>query len=305
MRVAVTGATGLIGRALVNALEDRGDAVVALSRDAERARDMLGDGVDIHPWPEPTLDQPPTAAIEQADAIVHLLGEPVAQRWSAAAKRRIRDSRVLSTQRLVEALQELPRDARPATLVSQSAVGDYGARGDEPVDESTPAATDFLAEVTAEWERAAQAAPSGIRVALTRTGVVLAAHGGALQKMLLPFRLGLGGPAGSGRQYMPWIHLRDMVGALLHVLDDERAVGPVNVTAPDPVTNREFSRTLGRVLHRPAVLPAPAPAMRLLFGEMATVILTGQRAVPARLTELSYSFSFAELEPALADLLRG
>jgi uncharacterized protein (TIGR01777 family) len=305
VRVAVTGATGLIGRAVVNALAARGDTVLALSRDAARARTRLGEGIEVHEWPDPTTAPPPAAAIEQADAIINLLGEPIAQRWSESARQRILDSRILSTRRLVEALEALPRDARPAALISQSAVGYYGPRGEEPVDEAAAAGNDFPAQVTAEWERAAQSAPSGVRVVLTRTGLVLASNGGALEKMLPPFRLGLGGPLGSGRQYMPWIHLDDTVGGLLHVLDDERASGPVNLTAPEPVTNRDFSRTLGRVLHRPAVLPVPAPALKLLFGEMATILLTGQRAVPARLHELGYLFQYRELAPALEDVLGG
>lgn len=303
MRVAVTGATGLIGSALVRALQARGDEVVALTRDAERGRAVLGDQLELQAWPSPQQASPPTAALEGADAVVHLLGEPVAQRWTEAAKREIRDSRVLATRSLVAGLAALPDERRPKLLVSQSATGYYGPRGEEPLDESAPPGEDFLAGVTVSWEREALAAAPGARVALTRTGVVLSPSGGALAKMLPPFRLGIGGPVAGGRQYVPWIHLDDVVGALVHCLEDRSASGPLNLTAPHPVTNAELSRTLGRVLHRPAVLPVPGAALRLMYGEMASIILTGQRVIPGRLQELGYAFRYAELEPALRDVL--
>jgi uncharacterized protein (TIGR01777 family) len=283
VRVAITGGTGLIGSALVRELRARGDEVLALTRDRQRARRSTGDEIELHEWRDPEHEPPPAAALEHADAVVHLLGEPMAQRWSDAAKREIRDSRVLSTRSLAAGLAELPDGIGPSVLVSQSATGYYGPRGPEPVDEDAPPGEDFLASVTTQWEREALAAAGRIRVVVTRTGVVLARHGGALQKMLPPFKLGVGGPVAGGRQYVPWIHLGDVVGALIHCATDARATGPVNLTAPAPATNAEFSRALGRVLHRPAVLPVPALALRLLYGEMATVVLTGQRAVPARL----------------------
>jgi uncharacterized protein (TIGR01777 family) len=303
MRVTVTGATGLIGRALVAALRDRGDAVVALSRDPARARAVLGAAVEVHRWADPELEAPPAPALEGSDAVVHLLGEPIAQRWTAAVKRRIRDSRVLATRRLVGALETVSLERRPGVLVSQSAVGYYGPRGDEELDESAPAGVDFLADVTAEWEAAALEPQVARRVVVTRTGVVLSARGGALAQMLPPFRLGLGGPVGGGRQYVSWIHLEDVVGALVHLLDDERAAGPVNLTAPAPVTNAELARALGRELRRPAVVPVPALALRLLYGEMAMVVLTGQRALPRRLLELGYRFRYPELAGALRSVL--
>jgi uncharacterized protein (TIGR01777 family) len=302
VRVALTGATGLIGSALVRRLRERGDDVVALTRDADRARGRLGDGVELQVWSDPERQPPPASALERTDAVVHLLGEPVAQRWTPDAKRRIRDSRVLGTRSLVAGLAALPADLRPACLVSQSATGYYGPRGDEQLDERSPAGADFLAEVTVAWEREAAEAPVG-RVAITRTGVVLAASGGALAQMLPPFRLGVGGPVAGGRQYVPWIHLADVVGAIVHLLDDVRATGPVNLSAPNPVTNAELARSLGRVLHRPALLPVPAAALRLLYGEMASIVVTGQRVIPARLDELGYRFSYAEVEPALRDVL--
>ncbi len=306
MRIAVTGATGVIGRRAIAAMLERGDHVVALTRNVESGREALGGDVELHAWPDPKRTPPPTAALEQSDAVLHLLGEPIAQRWSDDAKREIRDSRVLSTRSLVAAIAALPEDLRPRVLVSQSATGYYGPRGDEPVRESDPAGADFLAGVTVDWEHeAGQAASAGVRVATTRTGVVLSPAGGALEKMLPPFKLGVGGPVAGGRQYVPWIHLDDVVGAMLRCLDDDAATGPVNLTAPNPVTNAELSKTLGRVLHRPAVLPVPGLALKALYGEMATIVLTGQRAVPARLGELGYEFRHPQLEPALRDVLSG
>lgn len=237
-------------------------------------------------------------ALEAQDAVVHLLGEPVAQRWSEGAKEEIRDSRVLSTRNLVNALARTER--RPQTLVSQSATGWYGPRGDEPVDESAPAAGDFLAQVVSDWEaEASEAGELGMRVVLTRTGVVLSESGGALEKMLPFFKLGVGGPVAGGRQYVPWIHADDVVGALLFCLDSPDASGPVNLTAPEPVTNGELSKALGRVLGRPAVAPVPALAVKALYGEMSSIVTTGARVVPRRLEELGYHFRRPELEAAL------
>ncbi len=303
MRVVVTGATGLIGTALTQQLRSRGDEVVALSRSRDGAQQQLGSDVEVHEWRQPQTEPPPQAALERADAVINLLGEPIAQRWTQAAKREIRNSRVQSTRSLVAALTALPQAARPKVFVSQSAVGYYGPHGEEQVDEDTPGGQDFLASVTADWEREAQAASSVVRVVLARTGVVLAARGGALAKMLLPFKLGLGGPVGSGRQYVPWIHVDDVSRALIHCAGEDLAAGPINLTAPTPVTNRELSRALGRVLHRPAVLPVPPFALRMLFGEMASIIVTGQRVVPKRLRSIGFEFGHTELEPALRDVL--
>lgn len=297
MKVTVTGATGMIGQALVRALLARGDAVTALSRSPDRARAALGD-VRALAWPEPKAEPPPPEALEAQDGVVHLLGEPVAQRWSERAKREIRDSRVLATRQLVAGLRETAQ--RPGVLVSQSATGWYGARGDEPVDESAPPADDFLAGVVAEWEAEARRAEDlGIRVVMTRTGVVLSETGGALEKMLPPFKLGVGGPVAGGRQYVPWIHTRDVVGALLFCLENPAAEGPVNLTAPQPVTNRELSKALGRVLGRPAIAPVPALAVKALYGEMATIVTSGARAVPRRLNDLGYEFREPGLDAAL------
>lgn len=303
MKVAVTGATGTIGSAMVAALVERGDQVVALSRDATRARQRLGAGVETVAWPDPSSAPPPSERLEACDGVLHLAGEPLDQRWTDEAKRRIRDSRVAGTRNLVEALGRL--DARPRVLVSQSGSGFYGARGDEPVDESEPPGRDdFVADVVAGWEREARRAEAlGLRLVLARTGVVLSAGSGALAKMLPPFRLGVGGPVAGGRQGFPWIHIDDEVAALIFLLETEAAEGPVNVVAPEPATNAELSRALGRVLRRPAVVPVPALALRLLYGEMSHIVITGVRMVPRRLQELGHRFRWPELEPALRDAL--
>jgi uncharacterized protein len=298
MRVAVTGATGVIGSALVGELRARGDEPVALSRDAARAKNSLG--VEAYAWKAPKSEPAPLDALRGSDAVVNLLGETIAQRWSADTKREIRDSRTLTTRNLVAGLAELPEVERPRVLVSQSASGWYGARGEERLDEAEPAGDDFLAQVTVDWEAEADKAEGlGVRVVQTRTGVVLSESGGALEKMLPFFKLGIGGPVAGGRQYVPWIHLDDVIGALLFALDNDALRGPVNVTAPEPVTNKDLSRTLGRVLHRPAFAPVPALAVKTLYGEMASIVTTGQRAVPTRLQELGYEFRRADLEQAL------
>ena len=288
MRVAVTGATGTIGRAVADALRARGDEVTPLSRSTN--------------WSDPKAAPPPLDTLSGRDGVVHLLGEQIAQRWTDDAKREIRDSRILSTRNLVTALGELPEAERPKVLVSQSGAGWYGHRGDEPLDESHPAGDDFLAQLSADWEAEARRAEElGVRVVVNRTGMVLSPSGGALEKMLPFFKLGIGGPVAGGEQYVPWVHLDDVVGAILFELDTEAASGPVNVTAPEPATNRDLSKALGRVLHRPAIAPVPALAVKALYGEMSDIVTTGQRAVPARLTELGYSFRRPRLEDALRD----
>jgi uncharacterized protein len=304
MRVVLTGATGMIGQAVVSALLAREEEVVVLSRDVARAQRTFGDRVQAHAWADPLGSPPPSVALDGADGVVHLIGEPVAQRWTDEAKEAIRESRVRSTRSLVQGLMSLSPDQRPRVLVSQSATGFYGPLRDQPVDEGAPAGSDFLAGVVVAWEgEALAAASSGVRVVMTRTGVVLSPSGGALAKMLPFFKLGIGGPVAGGRQYVPWVHLDDVVGSVLFCLGQPDATGPVNVTAPSPVTNAELSRVLGRVLKRPAVLPVPGLAVKALYGEMAQIVITGQRAVPARLQELGYSFRHPELEAALRDVL--
>jgi uncharacterized protein len=302
-RVVVTGATGTIGRAVCRALAERGDQVVALSRDRDRAQQALGSEIEVAAWPSPSEQPSPASALSGSDAVIHLLGEPVDQRWTEEAKARIRESRVGSTGMLVAALRELPDGERPRVLVSQSATGFYGARGDQELAENAPPGKDFLATVVVDWEEQAAAAGDLLRVVTTRTGVVLAPSGGALAKMLPPFRLGIGGPVAGGGRYVPWVHVDDVVAALLFCLDHDEVRGPVNLTAPTPVTNAELSRALGRVLHRPAVVPVPGFALRLMYGEMAEIVTTGQRVVPAALRQLGFEFRHTELEAALRDVL--
>ncbi|HLY49431.1 MAG TPA: TIGR01777 family oxidoreductase [Solirubrobacteraceae bacterium] len=303
MRIAVTGATGTIGRAVCRDLQTRGAQVVALSRNRSRARQALGGEVEVHAWVDPARETPPVEALAGADAVIHLLGEPVAQRWSQAAKARIRDSRVFSTRMLVAALGELPEPERPTTLVSQSGTGFYGPRDDRQLDESAPPGSDFLAQVVRQWESEAAAARDLARVVMTRTGVVLSPAGGALEKMLPFFRLGLGGPVAGGRQYVPWIHLDDVAAGLVFCAQHAELAGPINLTAPVPVTNAELAAALGRVLHRPAVLPVPALALRVIYGEMAQIVTTGQAVLPRRLTEAGYEFRYRDLDAALRDVL--
>lgn len=304
-RIVVTGATGTIGRAVCRALQARGDQVVALSRDRQRARQSLGDGVETHTWANPTSQPAPVEGLTGADAVIHLLGEPVAQRWSPEAKARIRDSRVEATRMLVASLKDVPEPSRPAVFVSQSATGFYGPSDDRELDESAPNGNDFLAGVVRDWEAEAARADGLARVVMTRTGVVLSPSGGALQKMLPFFRLGIGGPVAGGHQYVPWIHLDDVVAGLLFCVSQSELAGPVNLTAPSPVTNTELSHALGRVLHRPAFLPVPALALRVLYGEMAEIVTTGQNVIPRRLSDAGFAFRHSDLEPALRDVLSG
>ena len=301
MRILVTGASGFLGSAVCDALLARGDEIVGLSRNPERAR-QANPTVTWHAW-NPTAERPPASALEGVDGIVNLIGEPIDQRWNEAAKRRIRDSRERATKNLVDAMSAT--EPRPGTLVSQSGAGYYGDRGDALVDESAGPGSSFDAEVCVAWEEAArQAEKIGVRVVVTRTGLVLDPEHGLLKQLLLPFRLGIGGPLAGGGQYMPWIHVDDEVRLLLWALDTERASGAYNATAPNPVTNREFSKALGRALGRPAVVPLPKLALKLRFGgELGEVTSGGQRAVPRRAVDDGFEFRHPELEPALRDLL--
>jgi uncharacterized protein len=290
LRVAVTGASGLIGSALTRRLEADGHAVLRLVRHAPK-------GAGEARW-DPASGQVDASALEGVDAVVNLAGENVGERWTDERRRRIRQSRVDGTHLLATTLAGLPR--KPKVLVNASAVGIYGDRGDERVDEMSAPGGGFLAEVVRDWEAAtAPAAEAGIRVVLPRFGVVLTARGGALAKMLTPFRLGAGGTMGGGRQWMSWVSLDDAVNVLYLALVDERLSGPINVVA-DAVTNEEFTRTLAKVLHRPALVPVPSFALKLAFGEMAReTILISQRVDHRMLTQLGYSFAHPELEGAL------
>jgi uncharacterized protein len=292
-RVAITGATGLIGGALASSLERDGHRVHRVTRSASEA------GPDDLVW-DPDAGTIDARGLEGVDAVVHLAGEPIgSSRWTDETKRRIRASRVRGTDLVARTIAAL--DAPPAVLVSGSAVGFYGDRGDEVLTETSPSGSDFLAEVTQAWEAAAApAAEAGIRVAYARTGVVMAKEGPLIEKVELPFRLGVGGRVGSGEQYVAWIALADEVRALRFLLDGEGLEGPYNLTAPEPATNAELTRALGEVLRRPTVLPIPTFAIRLLYGEMGESLATvSQRVHPARLLEAGFEFTYPELRQAL------
>jgi uncharacterized protein len=295
-RALLTGATGLVGTKLAERLSD----VVVLSRDPERARRALR-ASEAHAW-APEVGPPPAAALANLDVVFHLAGEPVAQgRWTAEKKRRIRDSRVMGTRHLVAGLAAQAR--RPRVLVCASAVGYYGDRGDEVLDETSAAGQGFLAEVCAAWEREAGAAEAlGIRVVSARIGVVLSRDGGALAKLLGLFRAGAGGTLAGGRQWMPWLHLDDLVGLLLHAAANDGVRGAMNAVAPQPVSNRDFTRALARAVHRPALLPVPAVALRLLLGEMSEVLTASARVLPRLAERTGYVFRYPDLDAALAAL---
>jgi uncharacterized protein (TIGR01777 family) len=301
VKVLLTGASGLIGSALCDTLLVRGDAVVGLTRDPERAR-RSNPKVAWHPW-EPTLERPPADAFDGVDGVVNLVGEKIDQRWSEDAKRRIMETRRAGTHNLVQAIAGLQR--KPEVLVSQSAVGYYGDRGEAIVDESSDPGESFDSLVTREWEKAArEVEPSGVRLAIVRTGQVLDGGGGMLGELLAPFRLGLGGPLAGGRQYVSWIHIDDEVGILLWALENEAVSGVLNAASPNPATNRDFSKALGRALNRPAVTPVPGLVLDLKFGrEFGAVLRGGQRVVPRRALDLGYEFRHPELDEALRDLL--
>jgi uncharacterized protein len=301
VKVLVTGASGFIGSALCDSLLVRGDTVVGLTREPKRAR-RTNPSVSWHAW-EPTLERPPEAAFENVDGVVHLLGEKINQRWSVEAKQRIMESRRTGTHNLVGTIAGLER--KPRVLVSQSAIGYYGNRGEAIVDESAEPGEGFDAEVVREWEKAAhEAEATGVRLVVVRTGHVLDPRGGFLDQLLRPFKLGVGGPLAGGRQYVSWVHIEDEVGILLWALDDERVSGTINSTAPNPVTNRVFSKALGKALGRPAVVPVPGVTLDLMYGrEFGKVLRGGQRVVPRRALDLGYQFKHPELDEALDDLL--
>ena len=302
MRVLVTGATGLIGSAVCDALLARGEEVVGLSRDPAKAR-STNPTVSWHAW-DPANERPPEAAFEGVDAVVNLIGEEINQRLTDEAKRRIRDSRVRATKNLVDGM--LAANPQPAALISQAAIGIYGDRGEAIVDESTPPGDGFLPQIVVEWENEARRAEGpGVRVVIFRTGLVLDPDGGLLKQLGLPFKLGLGGPLAGGGFYMPWIHRDDEVGLILWALDTPQVSGTLNATAPNPVTNRELSQALGRALHRPSLIPAPRLAIVAMRGEELTEQITGSyRVIPRRAQDLGYAFRFTDVDAALADLYR-
>jgi uncharacterized protein (TIGR01777 family) len=303
-RVLITGGSGFLGRALSQALLGRGDRVTVLTRDPARSRPHLPPDVRVASW-TPDREGPWTEELGVVDAVIHLAGEPVAQRWTAAAKDRIRKSRIDSTRLLVDAIGKAAH--KPKVLVCASAIGFYGARpGSETLDETSERGQGFLADVVSEWEEAARGAEQhGLRVASVRIGVVLGEGGGALEKMLLPFKLFAGGPVGDGKQVVSWVHRDDLVGMVLLALDDARVKGPLNAVSPNAATGEEMAHAIGQVLGRSSWLRAPAFAVKAAMGEAAEIVTTGQRVYPARAVELGYEFHHAKLVPALDSILGG
>ena len=302
MHIVIAGGSGFLGSALTSRLASEGHDVSILTR-----RTPAGTSARPHvtfiPWTPDGTTGPWARAIDGATAVVNLAGESIAaKRWSEAQKHKLRDSRLLATKSLTTAIRNAPR--APAAFVNGSAVGYYGDRGDETLTEASAPGTDFLARLAQDWEAAATEAAAVTRVALVRTGIVLDRRGGALAKMLPPFQMFVGGPLGSGRQFMPWIHKEDWVRMVTWMIGAEGARGPLNATSPSPVTNAEFSKALGHALKRPSLLPAPAFALRVMLGEMAdALLLSGQRALPVRATDLGFSFRYSNIDDALASVL--
>jgi uncharacterized protein (TIGR01777 family) len=306
MRVFVTGGTGLVGSRLVKKLLERGDQVTLLTRRLSVAKDLFGAGctpVEGDPmmpgeWMKPLGD---------CDGVIHLAGENIfAKRWKEEFKALLFDSRIKSTQNIVQALAMQPKrpDGTPKVLVNASAIGYYGPRGDEELDETSSPGQDFLAHLCVEWEKAARAIePVGVRLAMVRVGVVLDKKGGALKQMLTPFKLGMGGPVGNGKQYVSWIHHEDMTGLFLMALDNPLASGPINGTAPNPVTSKAFGKALGAALHRPAFMPTPVLMLRLAFGEVTNILATGQRVIPKKAMALGYAYKYPTVEIALSSII--
>ena len=307
MRIFLMGGTGLVGSRLIERLRQRQDEIILLTRRPDVGREKLGGGGTVVEG-DPMTAGPWTDRAADCDAVINLVGENIfGRRWNADFKKLLYDSRIKSTENIVQALTKQPRTAAGAAkvLVNASAIGYYGPRGDEELTEDSPPGDDFLAQICIDWEKAARAAePAGVRVAILRTGIVLDPAGGPLRKMLTPFKMFVGGPVGSGRQWMSWVHHEDVVGLYLLALDNAEARGPLNATAPHPLTNRDFSKALGRALGRPSFLPTPKFALRAVLGGVAGLVTTGQRVLPKRALGLGYAFKFPDIDAALADVLR-
>ncbi len=302
MRVFITGGSGLIGRCVAARLTERGDSIVVLTRNAAKASKVLPADVTLVEG-DPTMPGQWQSDLASADAVINLSGEPIFDhRWTRAIKERILTSRTSATENIAQAMANCPDG--PRTLISGSAIGFYGPRGDEELSEDAPPGGDFLARVSIEWEAATRrASDAGIRVVLLRTGIVLARHGGALARMTLPFRLHVGGPIGGGGQWVSWIHIDDLVGMILFALDNPSLEGPINATAPNPVTNRRFARTLGEVMHRRSWLPVPKALLRIALGQAASIVAAGQRVLPAKALAAGFNFRYASLRGALEQIL--
>ncbi len=299
MELLITGGTGFIGRQLCRSLNDQGHTITILTRNPGKGAQILGEGIDF------ITDLDSLTPADHFDAIINLAGEPIfGGRWTAKRKQAIRDSRIGTTAKLVSFIARC--EHKPELLISGSAIGYYGDQGDQMLDESAPGHPEFAHELCRDWEaEAAKAREQGVRLCIVRTGLVVGKGGGFLQPMLLPFRLGLGGRLGSGEQWLSWIHMDDYLAMIWRLLEDASLEGVFNATAPNPVTNREFTEILARVLHRPALLPVPAWVLKLLLGEMSGLLLGGQRVLPARFLEAGFRFQHTELEPALRDVITG
>jgi uncharacterized protein len=302
MRLFLMGGTGLVGSRLLRHLLDRKDDVVLLTRRPEVARQKWGDALKVVEG-DPMQAGAWAGAVEDCDAVVNLVGEGIFnRRWRAAFRQLLHDSRVKSTENVVQALGKSPRTAagQPKILVNASAIGYYGPHRDEELTEDSPPGDDFLARLCVDWEKAARGVEAhGVRLAIVRVGVVLDRAGGALRQMITPFKFFVGGPVGSGRQYVSWIHHEDLVGLILLALDNADAAGVLNGTAPEPVTNKRFAKALGRALGRPSFLPTPKFMLRLMLGKVASVVTTGQRVLPRRALGLGYQFQFPEIDGAM------
>ncbi|HUU50626.1 MAG TPA: TIGR01777 family oxidoreductase [Nitrospinota bacterium] len=299
--ILITGATGFIGKELCRVLKEKGHEIIILTRNPEKAKERLSGITEIKKW-SALKELPPVQTIEKAQAVIHLAGENISGRWNEDKKRLIRESRILSTQNIVKAMEEAR--TRPELFISASAIGYYGDRGDEILTEDSTPGKGFLTDICKDWEEEAKKAEKlGLRVVRLRIGIVLGPNGGALKEMLFPFKLGLGGALGNGKQWMAWIHREDLIGIILHILQNKDIKGAVNGTAPEPVQNKVFSKTLGHVLHRPVVFNIPAFALKMLFGEFAEFLLYSERVLPKRIEDFNYQFRYRTLEPALKECL--
>ena len=300
-KILVTGGTGFIGRKVCDTLHNKDYDVNVVSRNPERAKTKLEAVGEIYGW-NPESEQLPPEAISEAEAVIHLAGETITGRWNSEKKQRIRDSRVLSTRNLVESCANA--ESKPDVLICASAIGLYGDSGDNSFTEETPPGTDYLAEVCKEWETEAyKASELGIRVVTVRIGLVLGLGGGMLQQVLTPFKIGIGGKLGNGQQWMSWIHVDDVVGIILHALENDSINGALNATAPVPVRNIEFTKALGSVLGKPTILPAPYFGLKLMMGEFADFVLLSQKVLPEKTEASGYEFQFKTIDSALSDLL--
>jgi uncharacterized protein (TIGR01777 family) len=301
MKVVITGATGFVGQVIVKQLLEAGDEVVVLTRNVAKAAITLGSACKYFQWND-SESLPPLEALDGADGIINLMGETISERWDENQKKKIYNSRINGTKKLVEALEKLQH--APKSFISTSAIGIYGNRGPEDLNESSTLADDFLAKVCKDWENEANKARNyGARVAIIRVGIVLGKGGGALAKMIPIFKLGGGGPLGSGNQYMSWIHVEDLASMYIEALKNTSIKGVLNGTAPYPASNREFTKVLGKAVKRPAFLPAPAFAIKIAFGEMSQILLEGQKVLPVKFKEAKFKFRFPTLEMAIKESL--